>query len=426
MSRVSQIRARQILDSRGNPTVEADVVLESGLSGRASVPSGASTGKREAVELRDGDSAFGGAGVLRAIEHVDGEICRALAGHRSGEQTAFDARLLALDGTADKSRLGANAILAASLAYARASAAELDLPLWEYLRSDEVLPSLPMPMLNVINGGVHADNGIDFQEYMIVPAGARSFADALRMSAETYHALGRCLREAGLATGVGDEGGFAPDMGSNVGPLDLLLLAITSAGYTPGRDVAIALDPAANSLYRDGTYRLGDAVSPRSPQAMIEYWSTLVENYPIVSLEDALAEDDWDGWADLTVRLGDQVQLVGDDIFVTNPGILQRGIDAGIANAVLIKPNQIGTLSETLETVDVARRAGYRCVISHRSGETEDTFIADLAVATGVGQIKSGAPARGERIAKYNRLLRIEQEMGVMRDFAGEADRFGR
>jgi enolase len=426
VSRVSSIRARQILDSRGNPTVEADVCLDSGELGRASVPSGASTGTREAVELRDGGKLFGGRGVLGAVERVNEEISRTLMGHQSADQASLDRKLIDLDGTRGKSRLGANAVLAVSLAYARASAEHLGLPLWEYLRTDEVLPSLPMPMLNVINGGAHADNGIDFQEYMIVPVGAQSFSEALRMSVETYHALGDALRARGLASGVGDEGGFAPNLESNRAALDLLIDGITQAGYRPGHDIAIALDPAANGFYADGVYRLSDAEHAFSAEEMVAYWCDLVDRYPIMSLEDAMAEDDWEGWAALTARLGDQIQLVGDDIFVTDTELLQRGIDAGVANAILIKLNQIGTLTETLETIELANDAGYRSVISHRSGETEDTFIADLAVASGVGQIKTGAPSRGERVIKYNRLLRIEEEMGMLRDFAGESHRFAR
>jgi len=426
VSRVSSIRARQILDSRGNPTVEADVWLDSGELGRASVPSGASTGTREAVELRDGGTMFGGKGVLGAVERVNEEIARSLRGHRSADQPSLDRKLTDLDGTRGKSRLGANAILAVSLAYARASAEHRGLALWTYLREETVLPSLPMPMLNVINGGAHADNGIDFQEYMIVPVGAQSFSEALWMSAETYHALRDTLRARGWTSSVGDEGGFAPQLQSNSAALELLMEAISFAGYQPGKDIAIALDPAANGFYADGLYTLSDAEHAFSADEMVAYWCDLVDRYPILSLEDAMAEGDWEGWAALTSRLGDQIQLVGDDIFVTDPELLQRGIDTKVANAILIKLNQIGTLTETLETIQLANDAGYRCVISHRSGETEDTFIADLAVASGVGQIKTGAPARGERVAKYNRLLRIEEEMGTLRDFAGQSDRFAR
>jgi enolase len=426
VSRVSSIRARQILDSRGNPTVEADVCLDTGELGRASVPSGASTGTREAVELRDGGKPFGGKGVLGAVERVNEEISTTLMGHLSADQASLDRELIDLDGTRGKSRLGANAILAVSLAYARASAEQLWLPLWEYLRIGEVRPLLPMPMLNVINGGAHADNGINFQEYMIVPVGAESYSEALRMSVETYHALGDALRARGLTSGVGDEGGFAPNLETNRAALDLLIDGITQAGYRPGHDIAIALDPAANGFYAGGLYRLSDAERPFSAEEMVDYWCDLVARYPIISLEDAMAEDDWEGWATLTSRLGDQIQLVGDDIFVTDTELLQRGIDAGVANAILIKLNQIGTLTETIATIELANDVGYRSVISHRSGETEDTFIADLAVATGVGQIKTGAPSRGERVIKYNRLLRIEEEMGPLRDFAGGSDRFAR
>jgi enolase len=426
VSCISSIHARQVLDSRGNPTVEADVRLDSGELGRAAVPSGASTGAREAVERRDGGHLYGGKGVRDAVDAVNDEIARALNGHRSQDQPSLDRKLIDLDGTPEKSRLGANAILAVSLAYARACAEQQGLALWEHLRSEEVLPSLPMPMLNVINGGVHADNGIDFQEYMLVPVGAESFSDALRMSVETYHALRDVLRARGLTSSVGDEGGFAPRLESNRAALDLLIEAISEAGHRPGRDISIALDPAASGFYADGLYSLTGAEHAFSADEMVGYWCDLVDRYPIILLEDGMGEDDWEGWAALTGRLGDRIQLVGDDIFVTNPALLQRGIDAGVANAILIKLNQIGTLTETLATIARATAAGYRCVISHRSGETEDTFIADLAVATGVGQIKTGAPSRGERVSKYNRLLRIEEEMGVLRDFAGESDRFAR
>ena len=422
MSQIAEIHARQILDSRGNPTVEVDVRLETGALGRAAVPSGASTGEREALELRDGGRHYGGKGVLQTVDRVNGEIAYALRGRRATDQTGLDNALIALDGTPDKSRFGANAILGVSLACARACAAQIGLPLWQYLRPDQTSPLLPMPMLNLINGGVHAENGIDFQEYLIVPVGARTFDQALRISVETYHALGRELHERGLACGVGDEGGFAPALNSNHAALELLIDAIESAGYRPGEDISIAIDPAASEFYDGSSYRFAAEERRLSSADLIDYWAGLLERYPIVSLEDPLAEDDWDGWKALTERLARRVQIVGDDIFVTNPTILRRGIDAGIANAILIKLNQIGTLTETLETIDIAVDAGYRAVISHRSGETEDTFIADLAVATGVGQIKTGAPARSERVAKYNRLLRIEEEIGPTAEFASMID----
>ena len=419
MSLITDLRARQILDSRGNPTVEADVRLESGATGRAAVPSGASTGEHEAVELRDGDDAFGGKGVLRAVANVNDEIADTVVGMNAADQVGLDRALIELDGTEDKSRLGANAILVVSLAVARARAAHAGLPLWWYWRQEHATPVLPMPMLNVLNGGVHADNPVDFQEYMIVPVGAETFAQALRMSAETYQQLKRELHSRNLGTSVGDEGGFAPAVQSNEAPLELLVAAIAAAGYEPGRDIAIAVDPASSEFYSDGRYHLtGDGVT-LYPDEMVDYWARLVDRYPIVVLEDGMAESDWAGWKLLTERLGERLQLVGDDIFVTNSAILRRGIDEHVANSILIKLNQIGTVTETLETIDLARQADYRAVISHRSGETEDTFIADFAVATGVGQIKTGAPARGERIAKYNQLLRIEEEMRDRARFAG-------
>jgi enolase len=417
---VAQIHARQILDSRGNPTVEVDVRLESGAFGRAAVPSGASTGEHEAVELRDGAGPFGGKGVLRAVGNVNGEIAAAVRGRDAADQEGLDRSLIELDGTADKSRLGANAILGVSLAVARAAAAERSEPLWQAL-AGAAAPLLPTPMMNVLNGGAHADNPVDFQEFMIMPVGAASFAQALQMGAETYQQLKATLRSRGLATGVGDEGGFAPALDSNEAPLELLTAAIEAAGYRPGADVAIALDPASSEFYSDGAYRLAGEGRTLSSAEMVDYWEQLVERYPIVSLEDGMAEEDWEGWAALTERLGGRVQLVGDDVFVTNPSILRRGIDAGIANSILIKLNQIGTLTETLETIAIARDAGYGAVISHRSGETEDTTIADFAVATAVGQIKTGAPARSERVAKYNQLLRIEEELGPRASFAGRA-----
>ena len=420
MSTIAHIHARQIFDSRGNPTIEVDARLASGASGRASVPSGASTGEHEAVELRDGGDAFGGKGVSRAIHNVNGEIATAINGRDAGDQAGLDRALIDLDGTETKSRLGANAILGVSLAAARAQAAELDQPLWRYLGGEQA-NLLPVPMLNVLNGGVHADNPVDFQEFMIVPLGAETFAQAMRMASETYHELKRTLHSRGLSTAVGDEGGFAPALESNEAPLELLVAAIEAAGYRPGDQVAIAVDPASSELFSDGAYRLAGEGRTLSSGEMVDYWEQLLDRYPIVLLEDGMAEDDWDGWRMLTDRLGQRVQLVGDDIFVTNPAILRRGIDAGIANSVLIKLNQIGTLTETLDTITIAREAGYRAFVSHRSGETEDALIADFVVATGVGQIKTGAPARSERVAKYNQLLRIEEELGDRARFAGHA-----
>ncbi len=420
MSSITQVHGRQIFDSRGNPTVEVDVRLDSGAFGRAAVPSGASTGEHEAVELRDAGHAFGGKGVTRAVGHVNGEIAAAVTGREADDQAGLDQALIELDGTDTKSRLGANAILGASLATARARAAELGQPLWRYLGGDQA-ELLPTPMLNVLNGGVHADNPVDFQEFMIVPVGADSFAHAMRMATETYHELKRTLHSRGLATGVGDEGGFAPALTSNEAPLELLVSAIESAGYRPGDEIAIAMDPASSEFFSDGAYRLKGEGRTLSSSEMVDYWEQLAGRYPIVALEDGMAEDDWEGWGMLTERLGDRVQLIGDDVFVTNPAILRRGIEAGIANSILIKLNQIGTLTETLATIALAHEADYRAVVSHRSGETEDALIADLVVATGVGQIKTGAPARSERVAKYNQLLRIEEELGGRARFAGRA-----
>ena len=420
MSSITQIHGRQVFDSRGNPTVEVDVQLESGAVGRAAVPSGASTGAHEAVELRDGGHAFGGKGVLNAVSHVNGEIAAAVKGRDAGDQAGLDRALIELDGTDNKSRLGANAILGVSLAAARARAAELGQPLWRHLGGEQA-DLLPTPMLNVLNGGAHADNPVDFQEFMIVPVGATSFTEAMRMAAETYQELKRTLHDRGLATGVGDEGGFAPDLSSNEAPLELLVAAIQAAGYRPGEEIAIAMDPASSEFYSDGAYRLTGEGRTLSSAEMVDYWEQLVDRYPILSIEDGMAEDDWDGWAMLTERLGDRIQLVGDDVFVTNPAILRRGIEAGIANSILIKLNQIGTLTETLDTIAMAHDAGYRAVVSHRSGETEDALIADFVVATGVGQIKTGAPARSERVAKYNQLLRIEEELGDRARFASRA-----
>jgi enolase len=420
MSEIAALHALEILDSRGNPTVEVEAELASGARGRAAVPSGASTGAAEAVELRDGGSRYGGKGVRRALANVEGEIADAVRGREGADQARLDGALVELDGTADKSRLGANAILGVSLAVARAAAAEAGEPLWRHL-GGAAATVLPVPLMNVLNGGVHADNRIDFQEYMLVPLGAPSFSEAVRMGAETYHRLKAALRARGLATGVGDEGGFAPDLDSNEAPLELLVGAIEAAGYRPGDDVAIALDPASSELRRDGAYRLESEGRSLEPDALVELWADLAGRYPIVLLEDGMAEDDWAGWRRLTERLGDRVQLVGDDIFVTNPELLRRGIAEGVANSILIKLNQIGTLTETLETMRIAREAGYRCFVSHRSGETEDSFIADFVVATGAGQIKTGAPARSERVAKYNRLLRIEEQLGDRARFAGRS-----
>jgi enolase len=418
MSVIEAVHARQILDSRGNPTVEVDLRLAGGATGRASVPSGASTGTREALELRDGGTAFGGKGVSRAVGNVNGEIADAVRGRDVSDQRALDDALIALDGTQDKSRLGANALLGVSMSAARAAAIAAGQPLWRYLGGDQAC-LLPVPAMNVLNGGVHADNSIDFQEFMVAPIGAGSFTDALRMGAEVYHQLKTTLRERGLSGGVGDEGGFAPRLESNEAPLELLVTAIEAAGYRPGDDIMICLDPAASEFFADGRYELACEGRSLSSGQMIELWAGITSRYPVLFLEDGLAEGDWDGWRQLTDQIGDRVQLVGDDIFVTNPEILRRGIERGVANSVLIKLNQIGTLTETLDTIALAHDAGYRCVISHRSGETEDTFIADLAVATGVGQIKTGAPARSERVAKYNQLLRLEEELGDRARYAG-------
>ena len=422
MSVIEVIHGRQILDSRGNPTVEVDVRLVGGATGRAAVPSGASTGSREALELRDGGSAYRGKGVTQAVANVNGEIADAVRGREVSDQRALDDALIELDGTEDKSRLGANALLGVSMAAARAAATEAGKPLWRYLGGDDA-HVLPVPAMNVLNGGVHADNPVDFQEFMVAPVGAASFADALRTGAEVYQQLKATLKERGLSSAVGDEGGFAPSLDSNEAPLELLVAAIEAAGYRAGDDVAICLDPASSEFFRDGRYELACEGRSLSSGEMIELWADLSARYPLLFLEDGLAEGDWDGWKQLTDLLGDRLQLVGDDVFVTNPAILRKGIERGIANSVLIKLNQIGTLTETLDTIALARDAGYRCVISHRSGETEDTFIADLAVATGVGQIKTGAPARSERVAKYNQLLRIEEELGDEARYAGRDHR---
>ena len=416
MSRISAVHGRQILDSRGNPTVEVDVRLESGALGRAAVPSGASTGQFEAVELRDGGDAFGGKAVGRAVEHVGGEIAAAVRGLDPADQRALDERLIELDGTPNKGRLGANAILGVSLAAAKAAAADAGVPLYRWLGGDGAR-TLPVPMMNVVNGGAHAQNSLDLQEFMVVPGGAATFSEALRTGAEVFHALKALLHERGLATAVGDEGGFAPDLPSSEDAIEGVLEAAERAGH---RDrVAIALDPAATELFRDGVYRFEGTEANR--ETMVAFWEQLVERFPIVSLEDPLAEDEWDSWRELTAAAGDAVQLVGDDLFVTNPERFGRGIDSDVGNAILIKVNQIGTLTETLDTIRMAHDAGYATVISHRSGETEDTTIADLAVATGAGQIKTGAPSRSDRVAKYNQLLRIEEELGDEADFPGWA-----
>ncbi len=412
MTTIEFVQGREVLDSRGNPTVEVDVFLEGGATGRAIVPSGASTGTHEAVELRDGDSArYMGKGVVGAVENVNDVIGPKLRGEDALEQALIDATLIELDGTDTKSRLGANAILGVSLAVARAAAEAIETPLYRYIGGVNARV-LPVPMMNVLNGGAHADNNVDFQEFMLMPVGAESFTEALRMGAEVFHTLRTVLRERGLATAVGDEGGFAPDLESNGAACDMLLTAIERAGYTPGTDVALALDVAASEFFSDGAYRLAGEDRTLSGDELIAVYAELVERYPIFSIEDGMAEDDWDGWSALTERLGDRTQLVGDDIFVTNADRLGRGISTGVANSILIKVNQIGTLTETLDVIALARRAGYTSIISHRSGETEDTTIADLAVATGVGFIKTGSLARSERIAKYNQLLRIEEELG--------------
>ena len=420
MSQIEHVHARLILDSRGNPTVEVELSLRSGAWGRAAVPSGASTGEFEATELRDGGSNWLGKGVTHAVDNVNGEIATAVRGQDASSQAALDRLLITLDGTPNKSRLGANAVLAVSLAAAQAAAGEERQPLWRYL-GGQTAHVLPVPMMNVLNGGVHADNLIDFQEFMIVPVGARTFSDALRMGAEVFHHLKGTLHAQGLSTSVGDEGGFAPDLKSNEEALEALMTGIRAAGYVPGDQIAIALDPAVSELYRDGVYVLEHEGRTLTAEELTDYWADLVERYPIISLEDGMAEEDWDGWKVLTDRLGKRLQLVGDDIFVTNTERLERGIDSGVANAILIKVNQIGTLTETLAAVRMAREAGYAVVMSHRSGETEDVTIADLAVATGCGQIKTGAPSRTDRVAKYNQLLRIEEALGPEARYPGRS-----
>ncbi len=420
MSIIEHIAGREVLDSRGNPTVEVEVILESGANGRAIVPSGASTGAFEAVELRDGESRYMGKGVLDAVAHVDDEIYDALVGFDALDQRDIDRVLLELDGTDNKSRLGANAILGVSLAVARAAADELAVPLYRYVGGVNA-HVLPVPMLNVLNGGEHADNNVDIQEFMIMPVGAASFSEALRWGAETYHVLKKVLHDRNLSTAIGDEGGFAPNLASNEDAVKLLLEAIEKAGFTPGTDIAIALDAASTEFYKDGNYVLAGEGRSLAPAEMVGYLQELVSKYPIVSIEDGMAEEDWDGWSKLTAAIGDKVQLVGDDLFVTNVERLSRGIEAGVANSILVKVNQIGTLTETLESVAMATRAGYTAVMSHRSGETEDTTIADLAVATNCGQIKTGAPARSDRVAKYNQLLRIEDDLGDAAAYWGAA-----
>jgi enolase len=418
MSQIEHVHARQILDSRGNPTVEVELSVKSGAWGRAAVPSGASTGEFEATELRDGGAAWMGKGVQKAVQNVNGEIANAVRGMEAAAQAALDRTLISLDGTPNKSRLGANAILAVSLAAAHAAAAEERLPLWKYLGGDSA-HVLPVPMMNVLNGGAHADNKVDFQEFMIVPCGARSFSEGLRMGVEVFHNLKKTLQDRGLGTAVGDEGGFAPDLSSNEEALEVLMAGIRAAGYIPGEQVAIAMDPAVSELYKGGSYVLEHENRTLNADEMAAYWTDLVNRYPIISIEDGMDEEDWDGWATLTQKLGDRTQLVGDDLFVTNTERLKRGIDLKVANSILIKVNQIGTLTETLAAIRMAREAGYTAVMSHRSGETEDTTIADLAVATGCGQIKTGAPSRTDRVAKYNQLLRIEEALGSDAQYPG-------
>ena len=414
MSAIASVNARQILDSRGNPTVEVDLRLESGAFGRAAVPSGASTGQLEAVELRDGGAAYGGKGVTKAVANVEGELVSAVRGIDAADQRAVDQAMIEADGTPNKGRLGANAILGVSLAAAKAAAAEAGLPLYRWLGGDDA-HTLPVPLMNVINGGAHAQNSIDLQEFMLVPAGAPTFAEALRIGSETFHALKDVLHERGLSTAVGDEGGFAPDLGSSDEAIDAILEAAERAGHR--ENVAIALDPAASEFFEDATYRFEGREADGA--AMSDFYAELLERYPLVSIEDGVAENDWDAWRALTERLGTRLQLVGDDVFVTNPSILQRGIDEGIANAILVKVNQIGTLTETLETIELAQRHDYGVVVSHRSGETEDATIADIAVATNAGQIKTGSLSRTDRIAKYNQLLRIEEELGGAAAYPG-------
>jgi enolase len=422
MSLISDIHAREILDSRGNPTVEVDVLLDNGIAGRAAVPSGASTGEHEALELRDNDkSRYLGKGVQQAVQNIVEMIAPALREMDPGEQMDIDQTLIELDGTPNKGKLGANAILGVSMACARAAAMDRDMPLYRYL-GGPLTRTLPVPLMNILNGGAHATNTVDFQEFMIVPVGAEAFSDALRMGAEVFHSLKKVLVKRGLATGVGDEGGFAPDLRSDEEALQVIIEAIEAANYEPGKQIALALDCAASELYKNGSYTFKKSgAGTLDAEGMVDLYAKWLEQYPIVSIEDGLAEDDWDGWATLTSKLGDRVQLVGDDLFVTNTERLARGIESGVGNAILIKVNQIGTLTETLEAIELARSAGYLSVISHRSGETEDTFIADLAVGTGAGQIKTGSASRTDRVAKYNQLLRIEEELGGAAEYPGGA-----
>lgn len=422
MSSIVSVSAREILDSRGNPTIEVDVILETGSAGRAAVPSGASTGEREAVELRDGDATrYGGKGVLSAVNNVNTEITEALEGMDATDQIAIDRAMIELDGTENKGRLGANALLGVSMAVARAGAMEVGLPLYRYL-GGPMARTLPVPMMNILNGGAHATNTVDFQEFMVVPVGADTFADALRMGTQVFHSLKKVLVARKLSTGVGDEGGFAPNLGSDEDALKIIIEAIEAAGLKPGQDIALALDVAASELFRNGQYQFHKSgAAARSPEKMVDLYAGWLEQYPIVSIEDGMAENDWDGWKLLTERIGDRCQLVGDDLFCTNSEILAKGIEAEVANAILVKVNQIGTLTETLEAIELARAAGYNAIISHRSGETEDTFIADLAVATQAGQIKTGAPSRSDRVAKYNQLLRIEEQLEGYAEFPGGA-----
>ncbi|EWY42281.1 enolase [Skermanella stibiiresistens SB22] len=421
MSVITDIHAREILDSRGNPTVEVDVSLESGAFGRAAVPSGASTGAHEAVELRDGDKGrYGGKGVLKAVDAVNGEIFDALAGMEASEQGAVDAMMLDLDGTQNKSRIGANAILGVSLAVAKAAAQEADLPLYRYV-GGAFANMLPVPMMNIINGGAHADNPIDIQEFMIMPVSAESCADAIRMGSEVFQSLKKKLKDAGHNTNVGDEGGFAPNLGSTDDALGFVMKAIEAAGYKPGEDIMLALDAASTEFFKDGKYNLAGEGKVLDADAMVSYWADLIGRFPIISIEDGMAEDDWEGWAALTAAIGGKVQLVGDDLFVTNPIRLTDGIKKGVANSILVKVNQIGSLSETLHAVEIAHKASYTAVMSHRSGETEDSTIADLAVATNCGQIKTGSLSRSDRLAKYNQLIRIEEQLGAAARFAGKS-----
>jgi enolase len=420
VSQIESVHARQVLDSRGNPTVEVELTLRSGARGRAAVPSGASTGEFEATELRDGGKAFSGKGVTKAVDNVNGEILEAVAGLEATDQAGLDRTLIDLDGTPNKSRLGANAILGVSLANAHAAAADENLPLFRHLGGAGA-HTLPVPMMNVLNGGAHADNSVDFQEFMIVPVGAASFSEGLRTGVEVFHTLKKLLHDRGLATAVGDEGGFAPNLGSNEEALQVLVAGIEAAGYEPGRDVAIALDPATSEIFHDGVYDLASEGRTLSADEMAAYWAEMAGRYPILSIEDGMDEEDWTGWKTLTDRLGDTVQLVGDDLFVTNTQRLGRGIQAGVGNSILVKVNQIGTLTETLDAIRMAHEAGYTAVMSHRSGETEDVTIADLAVATGCGQIKTGAPSRSDRVAKYNQLLRIEEALGEGAAYPGRS-----